>query len=462
MIDFQATSQSEYRENGIIAVMTGVFVADGRHLLCENCRHGLRKSEFVSGEDNPQAVILTASSRQATLALIDHWRLRVPNSRVLAVFCPASGCDAPDLDYFARGLNDYVTCPWTTGDLLMRLRRLTGGASRRALSTAPGWQSKASLIGSSKAFRQLLDQIPRIARSNATVLLTGETGTGKELIARAIHYLSPRTAGPFVPLNCGAAPDNLFENELFGHCKGAFTDAAATEKGLLAEAEGGTFFFDEIDSLSAANQVKILRFLQSREYRPLGGTRQIIADVRIVAASNANVPELVAAKLFREDLYHRLSVLTLHAPSLRERLDDIPLLVSYFLGRYSAESAHADCDFTSESLQRMMEYPWPGNVRELERVVQRAMILSPSPQISADELNIGTSVSHSKLPMPESFQKAKNRTIQAFELSYLTELLRTHHGNISSAARAAGKERRALQRLLEKHGLSRMAYLQSA
>jgi DNA-binding NtrC family response regulator len=403
-------------------------------------------------------ILVVASSREETLAALGRLRRESPRSRLLGLFC---GPSTPELEYFSPGLDDYLSCPWTPGDLHLRLRRLLGPAAP-PLETASGWQRHASLVGNSQGFLKLLDQVPKVARSQATVLLTGETGTGKELVARAVHYLSARTGRPFVPLNCGAVPDHLFENELFGHAKGAFTDAGAAERGLLAEAEGGTFFFDEIDSLSPAAQVKILRLLEDRQYRPLGAPRSIVADVRIIAATNAELTSLVGARSFREDLYHRLSVVTLRVPPLRERAEDIPLLARHFLRKYAHESSHPDCEFDGHAIESMLQYRWPGNVRELESVIHRALILSSSPKIRADDLEIGDARPEERSGLDEPFQQAKARAIRHFEFGYLTELLTRYGGNISQAARAAGKDRRALQRLLERHGLNRLAYRRTA
>jgi len=284
------------------------------------------------------------------------------------------------------------------------------------------------------------------------LISSGETGTGKELVARALHYGGPRRNAPFVPCNCGAVPDHLFENELFGHASGAYTDARADQKGLLAIANGGTLFLDEVDSLSPSGQVKLLRLLQDRQYRPLGSAQTCQADVRIVAATNANLTELVKRKLFREDLFHRINVLQLHLPPLRERASDIGGLAQTFLRRFSAQLGRPTLRINSDGFLVLKSYHWPGNVRELESVIQRAAILTESSLIGAADLAIpGTDTR----PNPVAgFEQAKRQAIDGFERDYLKQVLEEVEGNVSRAARQAGKDRRTFQRLIRKYNLS--------
>jgi DNA-binding NtrC family response regulator len=288
------------------------------------------------------------------------------------------------------------------------------------------------------------------------VLILGETGTGKELVARAIHAHSARQGQPFVPVNCGALPDDLLENELFGHAKGAYTGAFSTEKGLVVAAEGGTLFLDEVDTLSPAAQSKLLRFLQSREYRPVGATKSRVADVRIIAATNINLWQQMHAKRFREDLYYRLNVLSLVVPPLRERPADILLLAQHFLTAYGAQHHRGALRFAQGALRKLLAYDWPGNVRELQGVVQRTVLLAPTPTMQPNDL---------ELPVPPdgdtpgTFHVAKARAVERFEHAYLVELMVAHQGNVSQAAKAAGKDRRTLQRLLQKYRLHRHPFV---
>jgi two-component system, NtrC family, response regulator GlrR len=282
-------------------------------------------------------------------------------------------------------------------------------------------------------------------------LIAGETGTGKELCASAIHYLSARAGHPFVPVNCGAIPVELMENELFGHNRGAYTGAGASQTGMISEASGGTLFLDEIDCLPLAAQVKLLRFLQNREYRPLGSNRIYQADVRVIAASNADFPEAIKSGRLRRDLYYRLNVLSLHLPPLRERRDDIPLLARHFLVKYANEFGKQAEDFSPSALRKLVRYDWSGNVRELENHIERAVALNESRIINANDLDLPVEISSTLITQPMPFQEAKARCVEQFERDYLQELLRRHQGNITKAAYTAGKDRRAFWQLIRKH-----------
>jgi DNA-binding NtrC family response regulator len=321
------------------------------------------------------------------------------------------------------------------------------------------------LVGRSPSFRQAIEKLPYVARSNATAVITGETGTGKELVARAVHYLGSHAPYPFVPVNCGALPDTLLEDELFGHERGAFTDARERRAGLLSQAEHGTLFLDEIDSLSPRAQVALLRVLQGGTYRALGGDREQPADVRFVAATNASLPDLVCAGRFRSDLYYRLCVLTIALPPLRERDDDILPLASHFLAKHHRDATPASLSADAE--RALLAYPWPGNVRELENVIQRSIAMRTTDVITAADLGLIADGAHppdvtTVLPRAAAtgdaaqlrpFNEAKRAVVDAFERTYLMQILRAHRGNVSRAAQSARKERRDFGRLLKKHQL---------
>lgn len=330
-----------------------------------------------------------------------------------------------------------------------------------------------ALLGSSKTFLQIVGTIPRLSSCSATVLILGETGTGKDLFARSIHYLGPRQGKPFVPVNCAALPDHLIENELFGHSKGAYTDAACEQQGLLAEADEGTLLLDEVNSLSLSAQGKLLRVLQDREYRPLGSSKSRMVDIRIIAATNSDLRYLVQTRQFREDLFHRLNVLSIFIPPLRERRGDIPLLAQHFLSVYGRQQGRDDLRFSNSALEKLLDYEWPGNVRELEGVIQRAVVLAGSSILWPNDIELPLSAESNgpfsgrgyreyETNLTDSFHKSKVQVIERFERTYLTELLAQYRGNITQAARSAGKERRSFQRLLRKYGLDRHAFLNSA
>jgi transcriptional regulator with PAS, ATPase and Fis domain len=290
-----------------------------------------------------------------------------------------------------------------------------------------------------------------IAETDATCLLTGETGTGKELFARAIHYLSSRKHGPFVPVNCGAIPDHLFENELFGHRRGAYTDAQSNESGLLAYGENGTLFLDEVDALSLSAQVKILRVLQEREYRPVGSAQCVAANIRVVAATNCNLRHRVDAREFREDLYFRLNVLSLTIPPLRERLEDLPMLAAHYVREYATTHGRPVRGFDDSVVASLQSHRWPGNVRELQTTIQRAVLTARSETLTASDLDLPHAApadGHLTL------KAAKNVAVSQCERLYLASVLRRCQGNVTQAAKLAGKERRSFQRLLRKHAIS--------
>jgi len=306
------------------------------------------------------------------------------------------------------------------------------------------------IIGESPLLLRQLERMPRFARCDATVLISGESGTGKEIFARTLHYLSPRAGRPFVPVNCGALPEHLVESEIFGHKRGAFTGAAADQPGLIHEAEGGTLFLDEIDGLSRAAQVKLLRFLQDGEYREVGSQKIAHADIRVIAATNADCGQLVRTGSFREDLFYRLNVLSLALPALRERRGDIILLADHILETQAARASGPPKKLSLAAVNRLLSHSWPGNVRELENVLTRAVVLCDRDTIELSDLNLPDDGATEK---QQSFHETKARVVQRFEHDFLETTLRAHDGNITRAARAVKKNRRAFWELLRKHDL---------
>ncbi len=312
----------------------------------------------------------------------------------------------------------------------------------------------SQILGRSNIIKKLQEGINRISSCDVNVLITGESGTGKELFARAVHYLSFRADKPFVPVNCGAIPENLFENELFGHIKGAFTDASFQQIGLVKEADRGTLFLDEIGTISPYIQIKLLRLLQDREYKPLGASKHLKADIRIIAATNSDLPHLVKSHNFREDLFYRLNVVNFHIPPLRERLEDIPILADHFVKKYSREHNKPMKGIAKDAMDALSSYPWPGNIRELENKIQQLVVMSNSSEISARDIQLKTRELQSGECSLEYLKIAKKRVIDEFEKNYLTGLLTQYRGNVVGAARRSGKSRTALWNLLKKHNLT--------
>jgi DNA-binding NtrC family response regulator len=355
---------------------------------------------------------------------------------------------------------EVVAWPGDQAEFVMKLQRLcrlvgTDNRLEQILTL------KLNLIGTSSALQHVLSDAVKYARCDAPVLLMGETGTGKEQIARAIHYLAADDNRPFVAVNCGALPDNLVENELFGHARGAYTDARESHCGLVEQAEGGTLFLDEIEALSPKGQVALLRFLPTYEYRPLGSQQQTRrARLRLITASNEPLEQLTHSGSFRKDLFYRLNILPLYLPPLRERTGDVELLAEHFVNKYREVYNQYDKFLAPQTLAWMTRYDWPGNVRELENLILREFLRADSNCISippmqgagGERRRNGPDRRHRHL-FTRSFQDAKAEVVWQFEHSYLQQVLRDTRGNVSAAARQAGKERRTFTKLLDKHGL---------
>lgn len=356
--------------------------------------------------------------------------------------------------------DDFLLWPFRCDELYFRLQRLLGPppSAREAIGGLTGELGCRQLLGEEPVFVDALLRLAQSGPSDAAVLLTGETGTGKELCAHALHLLSRRRDGPFIPVECGSIPEHLFESEVFGHLRGAFTDARSEQKGLVSMARGGTLFLDEIDSLSSALQGKLLRLLQEQTYRPLGSEQYCRADVRVVAASNCDLAALVRQQRFRADLYFRLDVLRVHLPPLRERRRDVALLARHFAAEICMRDGLTRKFLTPAALRKLEGWTWPGNVRELHNVVHRAALSASGAEILPRHVTLGD-----ERPLPdakesgqtsETFRAGKRRAIETFEKAYVSELLQTFRGNMTRAAREAGKDRRAFGRLAKKYGLT--------
>jgi len=372
----------------------------------------------------------------------------------IPIIVAAQNADAAEIrTQLELGVADFITPPFTSANILPRVWRLLRHNAASA-ETNVRLQEKLAvqrlgLVGESPCFLEEIRKLRLLARCDITVMIGGETGTGKELIARAVHYLSSRSDGPFVPIDCGAIPPELTESELFGHERGAFTGAVARNLGLVSAADQGTLFLDEVDALNLSVQAKILRFLQEMEYRPLGSNKIKKADVRVISATNRNLKEQVRNNEFREDLYYRLNVVQLKLPGLRDRSNDVILLARHFAHKYAARFHRPLREFSRGALQKLLLYQWPGNIRELENVVEGAVALCDGPVIRVGDLLLPEEQSAKQL----SFREAKAQMVSKFEREYLVRLVRACGGNVSEAARTAGKNRRALWALIRKHEL---------
>ncbi|HET9597449.1 MAG TPA: sigma-54 dependent transcriptional regulator [Anaeromyxobacteraceae bacterium] len=370
------------------------------------------------------------------------------------------------------GAYDYLTKPFDDVELVARC--VAKAAERkalfdrnRALETALKERDGAvvgdGIIGNSGPIREVQRMIDAVAYSAATVLVQGESGTGKELVARALHAKSPRRAQPFVALNCGALTETLLESELFGHVKGAFTGAQRDQKGLFDAADGGTIFLDEIGDIPPATQVRLLRVLQEGELKRVGAAESIKVDVRVIAATHRDLPKLVKAGKFREDLFYRLNVIAIPLPSLRDRIEDVPLLAHHFLRRYSDRLGKKVKTVSPEAIELLCGYRWPGNVRELENAIERAVVLCRSETITPADLPPAVSGRTAPLIreapasgddqawLAMSYAAAKEQALRRFEKGYVEALMRACENNISAAARKAGMDRSNFKRVLRKY-----------
>jgi DNA-binding NtrC family response regulator len=383
-------------KGSILVVDDESEIREGLEMLLASEGYGVSSAETgASGlaklEEHPFDLLLLDVSLPDRNGLDMLREIRVRDPQLSVVLITAYGSIDMARAAFKSGAMDYITKPWSNDELLAQVaqavesRRLRDEnlQLKRALKQRFNFPN---IVGKSDKMLALFDLVAQVAPSRSTVLISGESGTGKELIAKAIHSASTRADKAFVPVNTGSIPVDLLESQLFGHVKGAFTSAIASKKGLFEVADQGTIFFDEIATISHETQAKLLRVIQEREFMRLGGTEQIKVDVRIVAASNIDLLTLVREGRFREDLYHRLNVIHLKLPPLRERREDVPALLAHFLDRYCKENNKTMRQFTPGALKLLMDYDWPGNVRELENVVERAVVLSTTERVDVELL----------------------------------------------------------------------------
>jgi DNA-binding NtrC family response regulator len=398
----------------------------------------------------PFDVVILDAELAPTAALV---RELVTVGGGVRIVLSAAGPDGAALAARA-GASDVVTRPFNAAELVFRIGRAALPVDARTDKRRP--RKSDVLIGTGAWIKELYDRISMVAVTDVTVAIFGESGTGKELVARTIHNSSPRHDAPFVVVNCAAIPEALLEDELFGHVRGAFTDATRDREGLLAAAHTGTLFLDEIGELPLPLQAKLLRVLQSQEFRRIGDDQDRSVDVRIVTATNRDLDELVERGSFRQDLYYRINVFPMHLPALRERPEDIPMLVHHFVQKHRGRLGKVIDGVAPAALARFAAYGFPGNVRELENKVHEAMVIAAGPLIEERDVALPRGRASTQRPDVERpFRELKQETIDAFERSYLTELLRVHQGNLAQAARAAGMDRKNLWTLVVRHGLDR-------
>lgn len=379
------------------------------------------------------------------LALFDEVRQRHPALPVILLTAHGTIPDA--VEATRRGVFTYLTKPYDAKELLERVTQALalGVPPQEDAHADEAW--RAGIVSRSARMTDLLAEARLVARSDASVLLRGDSGTGKEMLARAIHQASPRANRPFVAVNCAAIPEALLESELFGHVKGAFTDAVVNRKGLFQAADGGTLLLDEIGDMPPALQVKLLRVLQEHAVRPVGSSQSHPVDVRILSATHRDLDAAMAAGQFREDLYYRLNVVTLTLPTLAERREDIPLLANHFLDKLSGKYGRRLSGFAPEALKALLAAPWPGNVRQLYNVVEQVSALATTPLVPLALVQRALRVPSVQVL---TYAEAKQR----FERDYLVGLLKLTDGNVADAARLADRNRTEFYRLLQKHALT--------
>ena len=376
-------------------------------------------------------------------------KLRESNADTAVVVMTAHGAIQDAVEAMKLGAHDYLLKPFDLEEMSLIIEKLvqvqTLAMENLILKDRVATISRfENLVGQSPPMLQLFETIVDVAHSDATVLLTGETGTGKELVARSIHAQSPRCYGPFIAINCGAFTEHLLESELFGHEKGAFTDASYTKKGRLEMAHGGTLFLDEVGDISIKMQIDLLRVLETREFTRVGGTVPLHSDFRVIAATHQDLQESILKKTFRQDLYYRLNVIHVQVPPLRERPEDIPLLAQHFLRRYATETNKKVDSIHPEALEAMRRYSWPGNVRELENALERAVVVGKGRQLKPADLPFVVGAE----------EEVAGLSLEDMERRYIAQVLASAKGHISNAAKVLRINRTTLYHKIKKYGLA--------
>jgi two-component system, NtrC family, response regulator GlrR len=436
-------------DKNMLEVLRLRLEAEGYHI---NAASGSDEALKIAREEllDLALVDLMLSEKESGIDLME--RIHQISPEIPIIILTAHGAIDTAVEAMKRGAYSYLTKPFDRRELILQIKN---GLEKSSLSREVR-QLKAivgdrfgfeNIIGKSKKMLEVMERAARAAETDSSVCIYGESGTGKELIAKSLHLLSPRKDKPFVAVNCAAIPEGLMEGELFGYEKGAFTGALRAKKGFFAQAHGGTIFLDEIAEMPESMQVKLLRALQERQFYSLGGEKPIEVDVRILTATNKNLEEEVKSGRFREDLFYRIYVIPIHLPPLRERKEDIPLLVDHFVKKYEGKLKKGIKGVSPKTLQKLLSHAWPGNVRELENTIEYAAAMTSS-EIISDDLILHTKVVETDHLKP--LRDAKNE----FEKNYISDVLTLAEGNVSKAAELSGKYRGDFYDLLKKHNLN--------
>jgi DNA-binding NtrC family response regulator len=411
--------------------------------------------------DQPFDLVLTDLRMPGVdgMALLQQIKERHPDT--LVVMMTAYGSEKIAVEAMKAGAHDYLVKPFDNEEVKILTRQaLEQTALRREVRQLHERLDAAfrfdNILGTSPAMQRVFDLVRKVADTDLTVLITGESGTGKELIANALHQNSPRKGGPFIKVNCAAMARELVESELFGHEKGAFTGAITAREGKFAAADSGTIFLDEVGDMSLETQAKVLRVLQEREFERVGGNRTIRVDVRVIAATNKDLLQMVQEEKFREDLFYRLNVVPIAMPPLRERREDIPLLATHFLREVVSRYGRGPATLSPDAYGLLLSASWPGNVRELKNMIEAAAVLCAGSEIQAADLRLSQPARAPEVSDSFTFKEAKQQVVEAFERDFIGRALRRHQGNITRAAEEIGMHRQQLQQKIRELGEARL------
>ena len=457
-----------------------ILVVDDEMIVCESCQRILQEDSYEvecvsSGKEaiekmkaNPFDIVITDLKMPGVdgMEVLKSIREDYPDTVVIMI----TGFSTVEtaVEAMKLGAFDYIPKPFTPDEVSIIVKKALEKRSllleniylRQELREKYGFHN---IVGKSKRMQEIYRIIAKVAMTDSTVLIYGQSGTGKELIARAVHFNSPRREKPFVPVDCAVLSENLLESELFGHIRGSFTGAVTTKPGLFEVADGGTLFLDEVGNISLAIQAKLLRVLQEREFTPVGGTKAKKVDIRLIAATNKDLEKMIHEETFREDLYYRLNIVPITLPLLKDRQEDIPLLVGHFLKKYAEEMGKTIKGFTPEAMKRLMRYPWPGNVRELENVVERSVVMIDDemvrpehlilPRTQEKEELVEVQAPHTSDELKEIKKHLREKAVEDVERAFVISALERNKWNVTRAAEEVGMLRPNFQALMKKYNL---------
>jgi DNA-binding NtrC family response regulator len=456
-----------------------ILVIDDEMIVCESCKRILEEEGYevetaLSGKEafdkmktSPFDIVITDLKMPGIggMEVLKTFRKEYPDSIIIMI----TGFSTVEtaVEAMKLGAFDYIPKPFTPDEVSIVVKKAVEKKSlmleniylRQELQEKYGFHN---IVGKSKRMQEIYRIIAKVAMTDSTVLIYGQSGTGKELIARAIHFNSPRGDKQFVPVDCAALSENLLESELFGHVRGSFTGAVTTKPGLFEVADGGTVFLDEVGNISLSIQAKLLRVLQEREFTPVGGTKAKKVDIRLIAATNKDLEKMIKEEVFREDLYYRLNIVPIYLPTLKERQEDIPLLAVHFLKKYAEEMGKTIRGFTPEAMEKMMKYPWPGNVRELENMIERTVVMIDDEMVRMEHLILPgqqeKEILENQIPMSseelkEIKKQMREKAVEEIERAFVLNALERHQWNVTRAAEEVGMLRPNFQALMRKYNL---------